>query len=260
MQTALLPASLLIEAERHTLLPPASVATLGAALVVAPHPDDESLGCGGLLALLALNGGNPQVIVMTDGSRSHPNSQSYPPARLAALREKETLEALAVLGLPSSSAQFLRFPDSDLPPERSMDFKKAVAQIETVLTTLAPDTILIPWRRDPHCDHIATSGLLRAATTGLRKSPRWLEYPVWAWTEAETETAPQNHEGRVLRIDISPVLARKQQAIARHRSQIGALIDDDPDGFVLKPAMLAHFAQPWELFIEPADGPRHSEY
>ena len=235
------------------MLPAETARTLGLALVVAPHPDDESLGCGGLLALLAQGPNVPQVLVMTDGSKSHANSASYPAARLAALREQETQDALAALGLSSDAVRFMRYPDCGLPALGTAGFDQAVVQLQRLFGRLAVDTILVPWRRDPHCDHEATWSICRAAVTRLAQRPRWLEYPVWAWTQAESEVAPQANEGCAWRLDISPVLARKTQAIAQHRSQLGAVIDDDPEGFRLEPEMLAHFARPWEFFIEPAD-------
>jgi len=253
VRTTTSPKSLLREPERHPLLPPEAGVTLGSTVVVAPHPDDESLSCGGLLALLADRGGPAHVIVMTDGSRSHCNSPSYPPARLAALREQEALDALAALGLSARAARFLRYPDCGLPAAGTLAFEEAALRLHEMLVALAPDTLLVPWRRDPHCDHEATWRLLREASVALESRPRWLEYPVWAWTQAESEVAPRTDEGRAWRLDIFPVLARKEQAIARHRSQTGALIHDDPGGFLLEPAMLAHFTRPWELFIEPAD-------
>lgn len=246
------PSSLLLEPELHQLLPPETVAQCGCTVVVAPHPDDESLGCGGLLALLADRGNDVHVVVMTDGSRSHPNSAAYPAARLAPLRERETLDALAALGVLASAACFLRYPDCGLPVADTPAFDQAVAQIRQMLARLAPATLVLPWRRDPHCDHEATWSLWKAAVAGMPRPPRWLEYPIWAWTQAKSEVAPRASEGRAWRIDISSVLARKARAIAQHRSQTSALIHDDPGGFRLQPEMLAHFAQPWELFIEPA--------
>lgn len=227
---------------------------MGSTVIVAPHPDDESLGCGGLLALLVDCGRPAHILVMTDGSRSHPHSPSYPAARIAALRERETLDALAALGMAARAVRFLRYPDCGLPGAGTVAFKEAATRLHETLVALAPDTLLVPWRRDPHCDHQATWRLLREATVGLTAPPRWLEYPIWAWMQAGSEIAPHTDDGHGWRLDISPVLARKLRAIARHRSQTGALIDDDPGGFVLEPAMLAHFARPWELFIEPANG------
>ncbi len=244
--------SLLSEPEAHPLLPPETAASLGSVLVVAPHPDDESLGCGGLLALLSHSGNGVHVLVMTDGSRSHPNSISHPAARLAALREKETLDALAALGLPANCVRFLRHPDCGLPLAGTVPFERAVLDLREAFQALAPEMILLPWRRDPHCDHEGTWALAHEAVTKLSKQPRWLEYPVWSWTKPQSEVAPEAREGLTAwRLDISQVLDRKKLAIAQHRSQLGAVIQDDPTGFHLKREMLAHFERPWELYLEP---------
>ncbi len=226
---------------------------LGRVIVVAPHPDDESLGCGGLLALLAAAGRVAQVFFMTDGSRSHSRSLSHPAARLAALREEEAVAALSELGLPPGSAHFLRFGDGAMPKEGTSPFVEATRRLQQMVTAIRPDTLLVPWRRDPHCDHEATWRLFTAVVAGLRPAPRWLEYPVWAWTKAEGESAPRAEEAIAWRLDISAVLLRKQRGIGRHRSQLGAIIHDDPTGFVLPPEMLSHFGWPWELYLEPRD-------
>ena len=155
--------------------------------------------------------------------------------------------------MPASSVQFLGFPDCGLPAAGTPSFVEAAARLAEIIRSLAPDTMLVPWRRDPHCDHEATCHLLREAVRKLEHRPRWLEYPVWAWPHAGSGLAPRADEGRAWRLDISPVIDRKIRAIAQHRSQLGLVIHDDASGFVLQPGMLAHFQRPWELFIEPRD-------
>src|ERR1700712_4437889 len=71
----------------------------GTCLILAPHPDDESLGCGGLIAACVAAGPPPIVVILTDGAGSH-HSPSYPPERLRAVREQEARQAVAHLGLP----------------------------------------------------------------------------------------------------------------------------------------------------------------
>ena len=78
------------------------------AVIVAPHPDDEVLGCGGLLQLLATAGRSMQLISVTDGSASHPGSQRWPVERLSVVRPQESAEALRRLGLPMHSLKWLR--------------------------------------------------------------------------------------------------------------------------------------------------------
>ena len=74
-----------------------TVLNWGKTLVVAPHPDDESLGCGGAIALLRKFGREVSVLTMSDGTLSHPNSVKFPPEKLRELRENEMLAALEIL-------------------------------------------------------------------------------------------------------------------------------------------------------------------
>ena len=76
----------------------ADLAQIGNALVIAPHPDDESLGCGGTIALLRQRGYSVHVLFVSDGTMSHPNSPAYPAERLRKVREAEALDALEVPG------------------------------------------------------------------------------------------------------------------------------------------------------------------
>ncbi len=95
-------------------------------------------------------------------------------------------------------------------------------------------------------------GIGPRSSARLTKQPRWLEYLVWSWTKPQSGIAPQASEGLAAwRLDISPVLDLKKEAIAQHRSQLGAVIQDDPTGFHLEREMLAHFERPWELYLEP---------
>ena len=85
----------------------------GGPLIVAPHPDDEVLGCGGLLAQV---GG--LVVAVTDGEASHPGSTVHGPGRLAELRRAETAAALAALGRPETVVHRLGHPDGGVEEAR----------------------------------------------------------------------------------------------------------------------------------------------
>ncbi len=247
--------SLLADVERHPLVPCEAVAKLGSVVVLAPHPDDEALGCGGLLALLADGKQRAHVIVMTDGRGSHPTSRAYPAARLAAVRSAETLAALAVLGYSPSSVTFMGFADGALPADDNVSFGAAALRLRELLIEHSPDTIVLPWRRDSHADHQSTWHLCRAAASGISITFRWLEYPVWAWSSADDQVAPpQASEAKVWLLDIGTAQRRKRLAISQYGSQLGTVVDDDANGFILKPSMLAHFEKPWELYLEPLHG------
>jgi len=215
---------------------------LGPTLVVAPHPDDESIGCGGLIALLCERGVPVSVILLSDGSGSHPNSRRFAPAARSALRLGEMRQALERLGVAAPLIA-LGWPDGALPRSGEPGFAAAAAVVEQQLRTLAPATVLAPWRRDPHRDHRAASEIVRAARRACRAAgqtpPRLLEYGVWLAERAGEGDWPHPGETRRWPVDIGAVLARKQAAIAAHASQQGVVIDDDPDGFVLPASLLA---------------------
>ncbi|UOG75572.1 PIG-L family deacetylase [Hymenobacter tibetensis] len=231
--------------------PPEYALQVGPTLIVVPHPDDESLGCGGLLALLRQSAVPVQVVLISDGTMSHPHSQVYPAAARRALREAELRAALSELGVAPDNLVCLGLPDSRVPSEGEAGFQEAVAQLRQLFADAVPTSILCPWRRDPHPDHRATSQLVRAALAAGVAQPRLLEYVVWAWERATPADLPQPGEATGWRLDIGPVIAQKQRAIAAHRSQLApGIIPDDPSGFLLSPEMLAHFAQPYEAYIE----------
>ncbi|TGE26021.1 PIG-L family deacetylase [Hymenobacter aquaticus] len=230
--------------------PAGYAATLGHTLVVIPHPDDESLGCGGLLALLRQAGQPVSAVLVSDGTMSHPNSRRFPAAARQALREQELREALEILGVETADTLYMQLPDGAVPTVDQPGFAAAANQLQAYLTRQRPTTLLVPWRRDPHPDHRATSQLVQAALAALPAKPRILEYVVWAWERAAAADLPQPGEVHGWQLDIAPVLAQKQRAIASHRSQLTNLIDDDPNGFQLSGSMLAHFARPFEVYLE----------
>jgi len=231
-------------------LRPATFApTLGSTVVVAPHPDDESLGCGGLLALLRQAGVPVGAVLVSDGTMSHPHSVKFTPAARQALREAELRKALTILGVDTDALLLLDLPDGAVPTLGQLRFAEAAATLRAYFQRTQPATVLVPWRRDPHPDHRATSQLVAAALAGL--PIRRVEYVVWAWERAAPADLPQPGEVNGWRLDIAPVLAQKQAAIATHRSQLApGIIDDDPTGFLLSEQMLAHFAQPAEVYLE----------
>ena len=235
------------------LRPAETARDFGATVIIAPHQDDESLGCGGLIALLRRADQPVTVLFVSDGTGSHPRSRAYPAERLRDLRESEALAALRELGVTPDAATFLRLRDTAVPDAASPNFAAAAAQVRAVLQAVRPQTIVLPWRRDPHCDHRAAWQLVQETVPTLPERPRLLEYPIWVWELAGAGDLPQADEVVGWRLDIDAVLPQKEAAIAAHRSQLGAVIDDDPEGFCLLPHVLAHFTRPWEIYLEGPD-------
>lgn len=219
-------------------------------VVVAPHPDDETLGCGGAIALLCNRIYDVRVLVISDGTLSHPNSQKYPAPALQSLREQETLTALSILGVERSAVTFLRLKDGSVPTLTAFNFPRSKTLCQAYLKTALPDTIFIPWRFDPHADHRATWQLIQAAILSLGITPQVIEYPIWDWDIQQQQKTPDLVQISGWRLNIEPVLDRKCQAIAAYRSQLGQLIDDDPNGFCLTAELLTNFTRPWEVYFE----------
>jgi LmbE family N-acetylglucosaminyl deacetylase len=229
-------------------LPPADLETLvgpGGLVVVAPHPDDESLGCGGLIAAACAAKRDVRLVVVSDGCGSHTHSALYPPERLRDLREAETLRAVAVLGLAPEHVTFLRLPDAHVPSDGPRAEAAAGAVIGAAQACRA-GAVFVTWRHDPHCDHKAAAAIV-ALARGRMPGVRIYEYPVWGWTlPPETEVGPAP-EG--LCLDVSAFRATKAKAVAAHASQTTDLISDDPTGFRLEPAMIDRLCGPHERFV-----------
>ena len=216
-------------------------------VVVAPHPDDESLGCGGLIAACGDAGLPVTLIIVSDGTGSHPSSPRHPPARLASLRRSEATEAARRLGLERGALHFLDLPDRDV-PAAGPDAEAAVDRIAGL--SAAADVIAVTWRHDPHCDHRASFRLARRAAARVPGAALW-EYPVWGLTlPAETPLDEEATAG--VRVPVGRFLPTKRAAIAAHASQVTNLISDDPDGFRLAPDMLARFDGPFETYFGPS--------
>jgi LmbE family N-acetylglucosaminyl deacetylase len=219
-------------------------------VVVAPHPDDETLGCGGAIALMCARGYDVKVLVISDGTGSHPNSQQYPAPMLRSLRSQETIAALELLGIKDRSLiTFLNLPDGAVPTITLPTFQAAKLRCQHYLQQTLPDTIFIPWRADPHADHRATWQLIQAAILSLGISPQLIEYPIWDWDFQQRKSSDLDRISG-WRLDISQVLTLKKQAIATYESQLGGLIVDDPNGFYLTPELLTNFTRPWEVYFE----------
>jgi LmbE family N-acetylglucosaminyl deacetylase len=215
----------------------------GGILVLAPHPDDESLGCGGLIAQACAGGRDIDIAVLTDGAGSHPGA---PPARVAALRAAEVRAAVAALGLAADRLHMLGLPDTAAPHDGP-----GLLQAAWRVADLARGrTILATWRHDPHCDHEAAH--LIAAEAARLTGTRLVSYPIWGWTLPPEKSLPARPIIGA-RLDVSGQLPAKRAAIAAHRSQLTGTVDGDPDGFSLPTAFLALFDRPFETFLFDPD-------
>lgn len=175
---------------------------VGRLLVLAPHPDDEVLGCGGLIAAMLERGAHVQVVIVSDGG------QGGDPA----VRQSESMAALQALASVSSQAQvaFWRLPDRALSDEVSL-----IPRLRHLLSTAMADCVLLPSPFEIHPDHRA---LCVAGLHALR--PPGPEAEVLFY-EVGQPLMPD------LLIDITPQVERKRAALRCFASQLAMQAYDD---------------------------------
>ncbi|MGB3801723.1 MAG: bifunctional PIG-L family deacetylase/class I SAM-dependent methyltransferase [Lewinella sp.] len=235
------------------LHPPGDLLAWERTIVFSPHPDDESLGCGGLIRTLRELDREVWVVFMTDGAMSHPNSQKYSREARAQLRKQEAIAACTVLGVPTGNVHFLSLRDGEVPSEWESSFSPIVFDLIQLVQDWEPDTFVVPWRRDPHEDHRATWEICRTALNQFSQPIRWIEYPVWMWEAKNLVDLPRPEEVIYWALDITDKLACKEEAIRLHASQWKGVIDDDPTGFQLPESMIAKFLRDREIYFVSPD-------
>lgn len=216
-------------------------------VVVAAHPDDETLGVGGLLASLGPSVA-VDVVVATDGEASHPASPTHTPERLATRRRAEVREAVGLLA-PHARLHLLGLPDGGLAdPDATAEL---VARLVRLVGTDGTGTALVStYRRDGHPDHEAAA---RAASSAAwRTDARLLQFPIWWWPWRPGQPLP---EERVHRIPLSgQARDRKRRALAGHVSQVEPLSDRPGDEVLLPEDVLVHFRGPDEVLVAVEPG------
>ena len=215
----------------------------GGLLLIIPHPDDETLGCGAALAEAARAGRDLSLVLTTDGEASHPCSHSHDAERLRSLRRAELDTALGALA-PDCRVDIvpLSLPDGRCEPAHLTG--SLVAKLVDLARRREVRAVWTTWRHDPHCDHQVAARLAAAITqaTGARL---W-EFPVWGRFNASLRPTPLLR--RFVPRDASAIL-RKTRAMDAYRSQLTPLIADDPTAFTMPPAIVEHFAAHPELFV-----------
>ncbi|MGJ8593861.1 MAG: PIG-L family deacetylase [Aquaticitalea sp.] len=225
---------------------------IGKVMVLAPHPDDEALGCGGLISHLRRQDIDVWICFMTSGEASHPNSKKYPSNVLLKVREMEALNSCHILGVDASKVLFMNGADGHFKKTSSLNKQKMVTTLVDIIQENDVATLFIPWRRDCHPDHLATFNLGMRLKEHLQNPVQIFEYPIWLWASSMPEDWPLKGEVELFRLNVEDVLEIKKEAIFAHTSQTTDMIDDDIDGFMLTTELLIPFLSSYEyFFLEP---------
>ena len=218
-----------------------SVAPHQRVCIFAPHPDDEVLGCGGLLQQLAANG-NPIVLIhVTNGTQSHPNSQIYSQESLDIIRPQESVKALEVLGIAHQVKTIaLDLTDGNVFSQQD--------QFQQKLTSIIRhnDVLVTPFMQDGHPDHEATGLVVASFAKQYHLACYQVLIWAWHWAKPADNRIPWHH---AMRVDLTPEqLQRKIEAIACFESQITA---DESTGTppILSAQTIARISQHWEVYL-----------
>ena len=197
-------------------------------LLLAPHPDDETLAAGGLLQRARARGGEAVVVFATDGE-NNPWTQRLverrlrvgpeDSARFGRRRRQEALAALAALGIPAADAVFLGLPDQAITDLLLSGDDRAIDRIEAVLRERRTTLLVAPCLFDLHPDHSALAVLVRRALDRLDRAsrPRLLSYLIHRTRESRAAGDGPN----ALRFEPSvEEMERKRRAIRCHATQL----------------------------------------
>jgi LmbE family N-acetylglucosaminyl deacetylase len=194
-------------------------------LVIAPHPDDESIACGLMLQTAAASGAKMSILYLTDGdNNAWPQRlmerrwriRSHDRARWGRLRRAEALLALGTLGLGARCARFAGLPDQGLTDLLIDDANAFIGLIERAIVDLSPTHVFAPSLHDIHPDHNAAAVAVQLA---LRKAGTRSCAPE-LWTFAVHGDHARFAQNAVEMPAANGYQARKSAAIEQHRSQL----------------------------------------
>lgn len=239
-------------------------------LILSPHPDDETLGCGGLIMRKREAGLPVHVATVTDGAATGAGNKASATSStdIVELRERETIAACDRLGVAETHVRFLRFPDGAL-AAHGVELEARIAEL---VAELSPSEIFVCALGDGHRDHVALAKAVHDlhAQDRLGGAAVW-EYPVWFWDfRSWRPEGASNKAGFIaglrkaaraawrlhaVAVSVDRHKQRKREALACHRSQIGTL-EKELDWSGLPASFLAFFFRDKELFFEVGKAPR----
>lgn len=196
------------------------------AVVIAPHQDDETLACGGLIARKRNEGLPVHVIFITDGSASHPGHPRLVPPAIAALRRAEAMSAMACLGVERTTVHFLNEPDGSLNTISAERREALVLRLADQLRAITPGEIFVPCNPDGSSEHDATFDFVMDAITRAHLQPDIWQYPVWSWWNPLLLLRRWLLSKDCRRLPLEDYRQHKHQAIRCYQSQIAPLAPD----------------------------------
>jgi LmbE family N-acetylglucosaminyl deacetylase len=198
-------------------------AQAGPVVILAPHPDDETLGCGGLIARRVHEGRRVVVVVVTDGRallRRFGIAANPSEAEVSAMRKDETRRAVEILGGRVADIRFLDFENERLVARRD----EAQKQITALLAELRPSEVYFPSPFEGHPEHVVTNEIARAACAATGACPAAFEFIVSLKGGVAPDTLPR----RIHEVDVSAHREVERRALAQFRSHLDLIYKGQP--------------------------------
>ena len=217
-------------------------------VVIAPHPDDEVLGCGGLIAQAARKGVNVKVIVLSGGGAAHDNCCGISGEDVKRERRKLTTESLRNLGLRSDKITFLDWEDGKLPLHDHPDFGSKADELSKLLAQLKLVDVFCPHPFEGWPDHVAAQEITREAIKRSDGKTTLYYYCVWFWVSMPLRKGLMCDWRNAVALDISDVYAQKQKAINEYMRPCAPC--GNPWSGVLPEELIKAFQWKKELFFK----------
>ncbi|MEN8292215.1 PIG-L deacetylase family protein [Acinetobacter radioresistens] len=225
----------------QTLVPEQAFPAGQRILIIAPHPDDEILGCAGLIQQLSTLEREILLVAVTNGTQSHPDSQLYTPQQLDQLRPQESLNALKVLGVQNRVNRIaLQLTDGEVTAEQ----QKLYAALKELVR---PDDILVcTFAKDGHPDHEATGQTVQRLADQQQLSCYQVLIWSWHWSRPQDNRIPWKS---ACKLELTAAQLRlKKQAIQCFKSQL----ETDPStgqAPILSSHTVERILMPCEVYI-----------
>jgi LmbE family N-acetylglucosaminyl deacetylase len=212
-------------------------------LIVAPHPDDETFGCGGLITQKIKNGSDVYILFLTNGEKS---LSTVPEAELIQMRRTSAINAVKLLGVSENNIHWMDLPDGSAPRLGSPEFNTARDSLLNLIQTLQVDEVFATHYLDGWSDHIAAYELSLEALKKLDQHIDLCVYWVWAWYYLGITQTVSLSWNKIFLLPIHSVFDSKQKALQVYfdaKTPAG-----DPYMGNLPPMFLKAFEWPYEVY------------
>ena len=189
------------------------------AVVIAPHPDDETFGCGGMIALRRNMGSRVVIIFLSRGEASHRSCCDTAVGKISTKRREHATDAMSVLGVDATNLYWLGLPDAYIPTRNDSQFADAVSALSELLVEIKPQIIYVTHPLDGWPDHTGATEITLAAIEHQNIGCSVHYYCIWMWHNLQFRSFHKVIGMSSYKVDVGDVLRSKKEAISRYFSE-----------------------------------------